>query len=466
MFEFKLPDLGEGIHEGELLKWYVKEGDHVVEDAPLCDVETDKAAVTIPSPRTGIVKKLNAQPGNTVFVGRVLVVIEDGVSEFDSPDEIPVAEPMVVPANGETIEEARMQDYPPSSNPRNHVGGGGNTIAAPAIRRLAREMNIDIHTINGTGPGGRVTRGDIEARSPKISPEVTEMDIREPVSVEPEERISPPPLASSTNSHPTNGTMPPLDSGEKNVDHIPFFALDPLPEWATSGDVERVPIRSLRRKTAIKTTSSSILIPHVAHMEDVDVTDLEVLRQTHNQIHGPEVKLTLLAFVMRAVAAMLKNYPEFNASVDSQTMEVIFKSFVHVGFAADTPRGLVVPVVRNTNAKNVKEIGKEIQDLVKKGREGTLVVDELIGGTFSVTNVGAIGGTRVFPIINHPETAIIGMGRVAEKAVVREGEIQIRKILPLTLCFDHRVADGAKAASFIKDVKEILEDPVEFMIRG
>ena len=478
MYEFKLPDLGEGIHEGELLKWHVKEGDSVKEDDPLCDVETDKAAVTIPSPRTGVVRQLNAQPGDVVSVGRILIVIEDG-SAGDSPSpDLSTAEP--VAASAPPGNAPRMHDYPPPIPPQNTPGpSAGRVVAAPAVRRMAREMKIDINTIAGTGPGGRVTRGDLEAHSPggfqdlpqpePMAPfmaDVTLEDVPVEKEVKSTPRPSPPPTPSSTTAPPADMAASPSDTGGEMASHIPFFEVASLPAWAVAGDVERVPIRSLRRKTAIKTTSSSILVPHVAHMEDVDVTDLEVLRKTHNQIHGPEVKLTLLAFVMRAAAAMLKNYPEFNASVDTQSMEVVFKSFVHVGFAADTPRGLVVPVVRDTNRKNVKDIGKEIQSLVKRGRESSLTVEELTGGTFSVTNVGAIGGTRVFPIINHPETAIMGMGRVESKPVVREDEIQIRKILPLTLCFDHRVADGAQAATFVKEVKEILEDPVEFMIRG
>lgn len=404
MFEFKLPDLGEGIHEGELLQWHVAVGDQITEDAPLCDMETDKAAVTIPCPRTGMIHSLNAQPGQTIEVGSVFVVIDDG-----------------------SVGEASID--PPPASP-----GGGQVIAAPATRRMAREMDIDIRRVKGSGPGGRVTPEDLTSFEEKPSKSV-------------------------------HSPLSPVEKSSQFI-NIPFFEIPDqsgLPD--PDGPVERVPIRSLRKKVAVKTTSASIMMPHVAHMDEVDVTDLEALRKEYNT--GHDGKLTLLAFVIKAVAAQLKAYPMFNASVDLVRREMVYKKFYNLGFAADTPRGLMVPVIQDADRLSLTGLGYRIRHLAEKAREGSITVPELTGSTFTITNVGAIGGTHVFPIINSPESAILGLGRVEKKPVVRsvagEDTIVIRTILPVTLCFDHRVGDGAQAAAFVRDVKAMLEDTLEFM---
>ncbi len=429
MFEFKLPDLGEGIHEGELLQWHVAVGDQITEDAPLCDMETDKAAVTIPCPRTGIIHSLNAEPGQIIDVGSVFVVIDDG-----SAGEASVDVPPVESKAGETRnEKAGVQPGSDSSAPLASPGGG-QVIAAPATRRLAREMDIDIRQVQGAGPGGRVTPEDLTAFEAKPSGHV-------------------------------HSPLSPAEKPSQSI-NIPFFEIpDPSGLPDPDGPVERVPIRSLRKKVAVKTTSASILMPHVAHMDEVDVTDLEALRREYNA--GHDGKLTLLAFVIKAVAAQLKAYPMFNASVDLARREMVYKKFYHLGFAADTPRGLMVPVIQDADRLSLTGLGYRIRHLAEKAREGSITVPELTGSTFTITNVGAIGGTHVFPIINSPESAILGLGRVGKKPVVRpegrEDKIVIRTILPVTLCFDHRVGDGAQAAAFVRDIKAMLEDTLEFM---
>ncbi len=259
----------------------------------------------------------------------------------------------------------------------------------------------------------------------------------------------------------TNGQAIPLEP--MNQEGIPFFEVSPLPDFESHGPVEREPIRSLRKKTAVKTTSSMIQIPHVAHMDECDVTKLEDLRKTYNEKNDSKNKLTLLGFMIRAVASLLQKYPAFNSSVDFKNMEIVYKHFYHVGFAADTPKGLMVPVIKNADKKDVIHIAKEVQELAQKGRDGSISLPELSNGTFTITNVGVIGGTGVVPIINIPESAILGMGRVSKKPVVRDDKIVIRKILPITLCFDHRVADGAQAAHFVTQLKQMLEDPFIFM---
>ncbi len=424
MFEFRLPDLGEGIYEGELLKWYVNEGDSIKEDDPLCDIETDKAAVTIPSPRTGIIATVEAEPGDTIPVNRVLVVINDVKPDDVKPDDT---------------------NFKARTRPR--------AVAAPATRRLAREMGIDINDLIGTGPGGRVIREDLQVTGLETS------------SITP--RISRSSFTPSLESE-----KPPVGG---SLGGIPFMEMGALPDFAAQGPVERHPIRSLRKKTAIKTVSAALLMPHVAHMDEIDVTKVEEIRYVHNSKQGNKGKLTLLSFVIKALPSLLKAYPEFNASVDTDLMEIVFKRYYNIGFAAQTPRGLVVPVIKDADRQSLMALGYRIGYLADKGKEGSITKAEMTGGTFTVTNVGAIGGTHVLPIINMPESAILGMGRVEKKPVVKEDgtkddrigtdAVVIRKILPVTLCFDHRVADGAKAARFVGGLKEMLEDPMIFMTR-
>lgn len=416
MFEFKLPDLGEGIHEGELLKWYVKENDSIREDDPLCDMETDKATVTLPSPRTGIIIKLNGKPGDTIHVNQILAVIE--VS-----GEIPLEKSGQT--DDATIQDKKMKDQ---------------VAAAPATRRLAREMGIDITTVTGTGSAGKVTPEDVKLAAGESGQAIG----KDSVTADPD-------IAGLKEINTNSG--------------IPFLEISALPDYSGEGPVEKIPMRSLRKKVAVKTTSSMILIPHVAHMEEWDVTELEALRKTLNREKDKAGRITLLSFVVKAVASLLKQYPEFNAGVDPYKMEIIHKKYYHIGIAADTPKGLIVPVIKQADAKNVTQIAKEIRSLAGKGQDGTITAEELTGSTFTITNVGAIGGTGVFPIINYPESAILGMGRVAPKPMVKDDTVVIRTMLPVTLCFDHRVADGAGAAYFMRDLKQMIETPMIFMTR-
>ncbi|MCF8114512.1 MAG: 2-oxo acid dehydrogenase subunit E2 [Desulfotignum sp.] len=437
MYEFKLPDLGEGIQEGELLLWHVQEKDRIKEDDPLCDMETDKAAVTIPSPKTGVIHALGAQPGDMVQVGQVLVTIETDASTETSKSEADTS--------------AENQD------------SQARAVAAPAVRRLAREMDIDINQVPATGPGGRVTADDL------LKYDAQGTDAAAGSDAEAEQ--------SSKTAETGESRTAARDAGAKKdmvpASGIPFLTLSPMPDFTAQGPVEKIPMRSVRKKTAARTVTSSILVPHVAHMDEADVTELETLRRAYNdKTDGPHAiddtkehsgHLTLMAFVIKAVAGLLKKYPAFNASVDTDSMQIIHKKFFHIGFAADTPRGLLVPVIKDADQHSLAALGLRIRHLAQQAKKGEIQVENLTGGTFSVTNVGAIGGTHVLPIINYPESAILGMGRVAKKPVVKDDVVQIRQMLPLTLCFDHRVADGARAARFVRDLVEMLEDPMTFM---
>jgi pyruvate dehydrogenase E2 component (dihydrolipoamide acetyltransferase) len=423
VFEFRLPDLGEGIHEGEIIKWHVKVGELIKADDPLVDVETDKAAVTIPSPVGGRIVRLGGEVGDTVIVGEVVAVIDETVTEAG---RVPEAAPAVRAAAEATPAVALQRPVP----------------AAPATRRLARELGVDLSLVPPSGPGGRVTPEDVQRFT--------------------EGRKAPPPAAPPEVPRPA----PPQAVAEAErraqaAAAIPYLELAPLPDFEQWGAVKREPLRSIRRKVAYKMVTSKVLVPHVAHMDEADVTLLEEFRHRENERRRekPGPHLTLLAFVIKAVTAGLRATPAFNASLDPFKDEIIYKKYYAVGIAVDTGRGLVVPVIRDTDRKSIVAISAAIEDLAKRAREGTIEVAELQGGTFTITNVGPLGGTALIPAVNYPEVAILGMGRVQEKPVVRDGQVVIRKMLPLTLSFDHRVADGADAARFVTEMVTELSDP-------
>ncbi|UCE60464.1 MAG: 2-oxo acid dehydrogenase subunit E2 [Phycisphaerales bacterium] len=450
MYEFKLPDLGEGVHEGEILKWHVTAGAAIQEDDPLVDVETDKAAITIPSPRTGTIVSVTGNVGDTILVGDVVVVIDDGTkSDMVTASVAQDAEVSRVEVLSST--QAVARDTKPNGDGRSLVAATpaaswGRVVAAPATRRLAREMRIDIQLVPPTGPGGRVTPEDVkrftdqpDTPSGIIEPDTAVEEPQEPAEVE---RAAP-------SSHA-----------------IPFLDLEPLPDFTQWGPVEKEPLRSIRRKVAHKMVTSMVLVPHVAHMDEVDVTALEELRRGEKERRAgqPGGKMTLLSFVIKTVTAGLKTAPVFNASLDPFGEEIIYKKFYNIGVAADTERGLVVPVIRDTDEKSILQVSAEIEEAAAKAREGTLSVEDLRGGTFTITNIGPLGGTGMIPTINYPEVAILAMGRVQEKPVVVDGEIVVRKMLPLTLAFDHRIADGAEAARFVSDIVRRLSDPNALLI--
>ncbi|MBZ0263101.1 2-oxo acid dehydrogenase subunit E2 [bacterium] len=453
MFEFKLPDLGEGIHEGEVLKWYVKVGEDIKEDEPLMDVETDKAAVTIPSPRGGRVSKLNGDVGEVVHVGDVVAVISEGGEAVAPSDTTPKQEKKDEPV----VTAPAMQQQPAST------GGNGKTTsvpppeyggrpvpAAPATRRLAREMGVDLRLVSPSGPGGRVTPDDVRVFA-SGDQQTTASGAEGVTSQETESKE----VAETVN----------FEAGSSN---IPFLELEPLPDFSLEGPVETEAVRSIRRKIAKKMVTSMVLVPHVAHMDDADVTNIEKFRKEAKQSRAgmKGEKLTLLPFVMKAVIAAMREFPSFNASLDPFKQEIIYKKYYNLGFAADTPRGLVVPVVKGADKKNILTISDEIRDLAISAREGTLDVAAMREGTFTITNVGPLGGKNLIPTINYPEVAILGMGRVEERPVVRNGEIVIRSILPLSMAFDHRIADGADAARFVTMVIHLLSDPKNLLLEA
>ena len=432
MFEFKLPDLGEGIAEGEILKWHVKEGGTVDEDAPLVDVETDKAAVTLPSPRGGTIHALKGKVGDIINVGDVVVVIDDGSGDAAAVEE----------AAGEKVFEEPDREtatVPEAVAPAAMPGVRRPVPAAPATRRLARKLKVDINLVTPSGPGGRVTPEDVHRFADQ----------------------GPAPAAEHVPAKTVRDDTAFAEFAAHASATIPFLELEPLPDFSGDGPVEVEQLRSIRRKVARKMVTSMTLIPHVAHMDEADVTELDAFRKKEKERRsgGSGGNLTLLAFVMKAVTAGLREAPAFNASLDPFREEIIYKKYYNLGFAADTGRGLIVPVVQETDRKSIIQIADDVYDLAVKARGGELGAEHMRGGTFTITNIGPLGGTALMPTINYPEVAILAMGKVQEKPVVRDGEIVIRKMLPLTFAFDHRIADGADAARFVGELVRQLSDP-------
>ena len=410
---FVLPDLGEGLVEAEIRNVLVREGDVVKEDAPLLEVETDKAQVEIPSPFAGRVEKIHVQPGQTVKVGQPLVSFGDGIGAAPPAATAPRA----------------LANAPPRAVPEASNAGGGPVAATPATRRLAREMGVDLQSVRGTGPGGRVTDDDVRGASGK------------PTGARPAARAAAPvgpakPLA-------VVGLEPP-----------------PLPKFEQWGPVERQPLSHLRRTIAERMALSASLIPHVTHFDRADITDLNAMVTRSFEAakqHG--IVLTLTSFLLKAAALALKEHPQFNASLDPGAGELVLKHYCHLGIAVATERGLIVPVIRDVDRKPVLDVARELAALAQRVRDGKATLDDLRGGSFTVTNIGALGGTGAIPIINYPEVAILGVARGREEPVVRNGQIVPRTILPLTLTFDHRVADGADGARFAQAIIRRLEAP-------
>lgn len=411
--EFRLPDLGEGTSEGEVLKVLVAAGDTVAEDQPLLEIETDKAAVEVPSPYAGQIARIHVHEGQRVAVGTVLVSFVD--SEGVEPAPATAAAPSAVaPAVTE-----------PKAVP--HV------LATPATRRRARELGIELESVIGSGPEGRVTTADVESAVRAAAPSPA----------------APAEEAAALGFAPLAATV-----------EIP-----PLPDFAKWGPVERVPLRGVRRRIAEHMSLAYALIPHVSHFDRADITDLETFRK-HHQAEGRahDAQLTLTTFVVKAVVAALKRYPQFNASLDPAAGAIVLKHYYHLGVAVDTTRGLIVPVIRDVDRKSVWELATELSHLAARTRDGSVAAEELRGGTFTVTNIGSLGGTGMVPIINYPEVAILGLARARQEPVVHDGEITARLMLPLSLTFDHRIADGADAARFMAAIVRDLEDPDRLLL--
>jgi len=423
---FRLPDLGEGVGEAEILAVHVTVGQSIREGDLLLEVETDKAAVEIPSPVSGTVDEIRVQKGDLAKVGDILISFSD-VATVAAPDR-----------------QAEAPGHPVAAASHSAGAPGAPVPASPATRRLAREMGVDLQALTPSGAGGVVTRDDVLAFA-----QGTEKPEAPPPAPEPSPAVSEP-------------SPPPEATAE--------IAPTVLPDFSQWGQVSREPFHSIRRATAARMTASWTRIPHVTCQDAVDITRLEAFRQQHKgEIEQGGGRLTMTIFAMKAAATALKRFPHFNASLDPAAQEIVVKHYYHIGIAVDTEHGLMVPVIRDVDRKSIKELAAELQGVLDRARERRNSREEMVGGTFTITNVGGLGGSYFTAIINHPEVAILGLGQGRMQPVVvtnDEGgqEIVPRLMLPIVLCFDHRVVDGADAVRFLRQIIELLEDPDELFL--
>jgi pyruvate dehydrogenase E2 component (dihydrolipoamide acetyltransferase) len=397
--DFKFPDVGEGMTEGEIVKWLVEEGDEVTIDQTLAEIETDKAIVEMPSPYAGTVLRRYFKNKDIVKVGQVLVTIGE---KGETP-------------KGKAAAEATIE----GSKPVPHLEfekaavAAGVVLATPRIRKLAQELGVDLGSVTGTGPQGRITEEDVRAAKTKIA------------------------------------------AGPEKAPAIKVKA-----KYDFYGSIDRIPLRGVRRATAKRMAESVSTAAHVTHFDEADVTELaEVRERLKAEALSKGVKLTFLPFIIKALITSLKLHPLFNASLDDENEEILVKKYYNIGIAVDIPEGLIVPVIKAADQKTLFELAQDIQSLAESAKARSLDLADLKGGTFSITNVGAISGEAATPIINYPEVAILATMKIADRVRAVNGLAAVRKTLPLCLSFDHRVVDGAEAARFMKDLIGFLERP-------
>ena len=440
-YEFKLPDLGEGVHEGQIVRWCVTEGDHVAEDQPLMEVETDKAAVEIPSPYTGIVTKIHASEQQIVHVGDVMVTFEGARETTAAKEPVTPAASKQASSNGEI--ESHVKSSP--------SGGGRRKPASPAVRKLARVKGIDLESIEGTGPGGRVTREDVEragqgdvSAAPATSPTPAPAAPSESTTIVRVTPITPPPASLTTDLVGTPG----------NDDH---------------GAIVRQPVSQARKTIAQMMSHSMATIPHVTDSDDADVTELDKFRRGYSSPEmtgtGIAQKITMLAFIVRAVVKALQIHPIFNASYDDQAQEIIFKRYFNIAIGVQTERGLIAPVIRDADRLTISQLSDAIATITENARAATFAVNDMRGGTFTISNAGAMGGSRYStPIITPPQVAVLAVGKTRWQPWVLEGEVVPRLIMPVSCSFDHRIIDWAQEIQFARQIIGDLENPARLLL--
>jgi pyruvate dehydrogenase E2 component (dihydrolipoyllysine-residue acetyltransferase) len=480
--EIKLPKLGENLDSGVVSKVLVSVGDSVTEDQPVIELDTEKATVEVPTPVGGTVKEVRVKEGETIKAGQVILTVEEAAEakaekrkaepEEKPEDEAKKAEPEAKPEE-EIKEEAEAQEKeekiaaapepekkaaataaprpeeeqkkeekratppPPEKKAESaktekpaHASSQPESArevapAAPSVRRMARELGVDINEVAGAGPGGRISEEDVRNYARSIILNV---------------------------SRPQPAVHP---------------AAAPLPDFTQWGEVERKAMTGVRRKTATHTLDAWLTIPHVTQFDQTDITELEALRERFAvKAEATGGKLTLTAIALKVAASALKVFPQFNASLDTEAEEIIYKKYYHIGVAVDTERGLLVPVIRDVDKKNLLELSAELTRVAERARQKKLTLEEMQGGTFTVTNLGGIGGRGFTPIVNSPEVAILGIARATEQPLFVEGHFEPRLVLPLVLSYDHRLIDGADGARFLRWVAEALEQPFLLALEG
>jgi len=447
--EFKLQDPGEGIHEAEILEILVAEGDSVEEGDDLFRIETDKASLEIPASFNGVIEKINIERGEVARVGDVLLTYADEEEEAEPAQEAPAeAETESAETEAKPAASDKAREQPSSERAADAQRSDRPIPAAPATRRLARELGVELAAVKPSGPHGRVTAEDVRQAAEGGAEAKAEAE-------KPEKPEKPEAEAEAEQKAPRPAPERP--------------AAAPLPDFTQWGEVEQVPLRSIRRTTAKRMLQSWTRIPHVTHGERADVTALERFRRAHEaDLAEKGGKLTLTVLVLKAAVAALKEFPRFNASLDWENETLIIKHYFHIGVAVDTGQGLLVPVVRDVDRKSIYEIAQELSEIGDRARRGELEREAMQGGTFTITNPGFIGGEVFTPIVNYPEVAILGLGRAALEPAVRGDmdncEIVAQLRLPLLLAFDHRAINGAEAARFVRRLVELLGDPDTLML--
>jgi pyruvate dehydrogenase E2 component (dihydrolipoamide acetyltransferase) len=448
--EFKLPELGENIDSGDLVRLMISVGSAVSEGQPVMELETDKAVIEVPSTVSGVVREIRVKEGQKVKVGEVVFTLEGGmpvpvetarkhepVEHISGQQAARLSFQLAMRAEGKTEEQALPPDQPQAAPPEfsmplqlGKVAGTEHrdpVPAAPHVRRLAREIGVDIHGVQGSGPGGRISEDDVKLSAKNAL------------------------LAAAAAAQAPRGS----------------FAEPELPDFGKWGKVELVSMRGVRRKTAEHLRQAWNTIPHVTQQDRADITELEQLRARFApRAEEAGGKMTVTAIALKVCASALKVFPQFNASIDMRKEEIIYKQYINVGVAVDTDRGLLVPVIRDVDKKNIVELAAEMTQLSKKARDKKLTPEEMQGGTFTITNLGGIGGTGFSPIVNHPEVAILGLSRSRMEPEWVTNKFEPRLILPLSLSYDHRLIDGADAARFLRWIAEAFEQPFLLSVQG
>ncbi|AZV61021.1 dihydrolipoamide acetyltransferase family protein [Peribacillus frigoritolerans] len=415
MMEFKLPDVGEGMHEGEIIQWLIKEGDAVKQDQPIVEVQTDKVNAELTAPAAGVVKKIFFSVGDIVEVGTTIFTIqeENDVSVPDtgiSEEENQVGQSGDVNVNAEHITTK-------------HHHQAVRALATPFVRQMAREMKIDIEKVKGSGPAGRITESDLKQF--KENDSFTRENAKQ-------------------HDDKTGQELAPIMGNERE---------------------ERIPLKGIRKKIAEHMVKSVSTIPHVTHVDELEMDRLKELKnQLKEYSDDKDIKLTFLPFFVKAIVIALKEFKTLNASIDERTNEIILKNYYHIGIATNTNEGLIVPVIKHADQKTIFQLADEIRQLATQAREGKLSIDQITGSTFTISNVGPIGGMHATPIINYPEAAILALHKMEHRMVVRDLEGVIRLMMNMSLSFDHRLIDGVTAVQFTNKIKELLENPIRLVV--
>ncbi len=425
--DVNVPELGENVAGGTVANVLVSVGDAITKDQSIVELETEKAVLEVPSTVSGVVKEVLIKNGDEVAIGQTLIRVESGDAVHAAPPATekpqqaapsPVAEETTAPKSATLPQPAPSIAAPPAQP-------GKAAAAAPSVRRFAREIGVNINDVKGSGPGGRISIDDVKAHSKKLH----------------EDRPA--------------------------VAAVAGIASAPLPDFSKWGAVELEPMNKVREKTATHLSTAWQTIPHVTQFDKADITELENLRKKHGvKVQENGGKLTMTSILLKVVASALKVFPQFNASVDMVNKNIVYKKYINIGVAVDTDRGLLVPVIRDVDKKNLTELSVELSEIAVKARDKKLTLEDMQGGNFTISNLGGIGGTSFTPIINAPEVAILGVSRGTFEAVWQDGEFVPKLMLPLSLSYDHRIIDGADGARFIRWIVEALQEPFTMILEG